>query len=263
MDAGSNPKRGKMNAQMLEGKVVLVTGAAKGIGLACALKMAEAGADVILGLNKLNSGEEAVARIKKIGRGAFPVQMDVSKMHEIDAAITAGLKHYGHIDVLVNNAGIGTPNKAENVTEKDFDETINVNLKGTFFTAQAVGRTMIKQKSGKIINICSQAGFVALETESIYCMTKAAIAHLTKCLALEWAKYNITVNAVAPTFIRTPGTRKWLENEAFYQSVIQRIPLGRVGDPDEVASPVVFLASPQASLITGATLMIDGGWTIQ
>jgi len=141
--------------------------------------------------------------------------------------------------------------------------TIDVNLKGTFFTAQAVGREMIKQRSGKIINISSQAGFVALETESIYCMTKAAIAHLTRCLALEWAKYNINVNAVAPTFIKTPGTRKWLENEAFNQSVIKRIPLGRVGDPADVAAPVVFLASPQASLITGATLMIDGGWTIQ
>ena len=173
------------------------------------------------------------------------------------------IDQYGAIDILVNNAGIGAPNKAENVTERDFDETINVNLKGTFFTAQAVGREMIRQRSGKIINISSQAGFVALETESIYCMTKAAIAHLTKCLALEWAKYNITVNAVAPTFVKTPGTRKWLGNEEFYRSVIDRIPLGRVGDPVEVAAPVVFLASPQASLITGATLMIDGGWTIQ
>lgn len=253
-----------MNSQWLEGKVALVTGAARGIGMACAVKMAEAGADVILGLNNINgTGDEVIGRIQKMGRGAFPVQMDVSKITEIDTAIAESMKHYGRIDILVNNAGIGAPNKAENVTEKDFDDTINVNLKGTFFTAQAVGRQMIKQKSGKIINICSQAGFVALETESVYCMTKAAIAHLTKCLALEWAKYNITVNAVAPTFIRTPGTRKWLQNEEFYQSVIKRIPLGRVGDPDEVAAPVVFLASPQASLITGATLMIDGGWTIQ
>jgi NAD(P)-dependent dehydrogenase (short-subunit alcohol dehydrogenase family) len=193
----------------------------------------------------------------------LPVQMDISKPDDIRAAIPEILKHFQRIDILVNNAGIGAPNKAEDVTEKDFDETIEVNLKGTFFTAQAVGREMIRRKSGRIINISSQAGFVALETESVYCMTKAAISHLTKCLALEWAKYNITVNAVAPTFIKTPGTRKWLENEAFYQSVIQRIPLGRVGDPEEVAAPVVFLASPQASLITGATLMIDGGWTIQ
>jgi NAD(P)-dependent dehydrogenase (short-subunit alcohol dehydrogenase family) len=102
-----------------------------------------------------------------------------------------------------------------------------------------------------------------LETESVYCLTKAAIARLTRCLALEWAKYNITVNAVAPTFIRTPGTRKWLDDGPFRESVIRRIPLGRVGEPEEVAAPVVFLASPQASLITGATLMVDGGWTIR
>jgi NAD(P)-dependent dehydrogenase (short-subunit alcohol dehydrogenase family) len=122
---------------------------------------------------------------------------------------------------------------------------------------------MIKQKRGRIINICSQAGFVALPTESVYCMTKAAIAHLTKCLALEWAPYNITVNAVAPTFISTPGTKKWLGNAAFRASVRKRIPLGRIGTPEEVAGPVVFLASPAASLITGETIMVDGGWTIQ
>ena len=252
-----------MNSQYLEGKVALVTGAAKGIGMACAIAMAEAGADVIVGLREKSNGEEVCDTIRKLGRAVFPVQMDTSKLDEIGAAIQKSMQHYRHIDILVNNAGIGAPNKAEIVTEKDFDETVNVNLKGTFFTAQAVGREMIKQKSGRIINISSQAGFVALETESVYCMTKAAIAHLTKCLALEWAKYNITVNAVAPTFVKTPGTRKWLENEQFYQSVIQRIPLGRIADPKDVAASVVFLASPQASMITGATLMIDGGWTIQ
>jgi NAD(P)-dependent dehydrogenase (short-subunit alcohol dehydrogenase family) len=163
----------------------------------------------------------------------------------------------------VNNAGIGAPNPAERVTEQDFDATLAVNLKGTFFTAQTVGQVMIKQRRGRIINISSQAGFVALPTESVYCMTKAAISHLTKCLALEWAKYNITVNAVAPTFIKTPGTKKWLANREFRKSVQSRIPLGRIGTPEEVAEPVVFLASPAASLITGETLMIDGGWTIQ
>ena len=184
-------------------------------------------------------------------------------MDEIAGAVQTGLKHFRHIDVLVNNAGIGEPNPAEKVTEKDFDDTLKVNLKGTFFTAQAVGRVMIRQKWGRIINIYSQAGFVALPTESVYCMTKAAIAHLTKCLALEWAPYNITVNAVAPTFITTPGTKKWLDDSAFRTSVRERIPLGRIGKPEEVAGPVVFLASPAASLITGETLMVDGGWTIQ
>jgi NAD(P)-dependent dehydrogenase (short-subunit alcohol dehydrogenase family) len=247
----------------LSGQVALVTGAAKGIGKACALALAQAGADVILGL-RLKDHEEALAsEIRALGRQALPVQMDVSKLDEIEAAVQAGVQHFKHIDILVNNAGIGKPNPAEKVLEKDFDDTLTVNLKGTFFTAQTVGKVMIAQRKGRIINISSQAGFVALPTESVYCMTKAAISHLTKCLALEWAPYNITVNAVAPTFIETPGTKKWLDDEAFRSSVKDRIPLGRIGDPMEVAGPVVFLASPAASLITGATLMIDGGWTIQ
>lgn len=252
-----------MNEVILAGKVALITGAARGIGKACALALAEAGADIVSGLRDKSTGVETTEEIRKTGRRVLPVQMDISNIDQIEEAVNESVEHFGHIDILVNNAGIGAPNKAEAVNEKDFDETIRVNLKGTFFTAQTVGKEMIKQKSGKIINISSQAGFVALETESIYCMTKAAIAHLTKCLALEWAKYNINVNAVAPTFVRTPGTRKWLGNEQFLESVTERIPLGRVGNPKEVAEPVVFLASPAASLITGATLMIDGGWTIQ
>lgn len=247
----------------LSGRVALVTGSARGIGRACALALARAGADIILGLRRMDSGEALANEIHTLGRQVLPVQMDVSRLDEIEAAVQAGVEHFEHIDILVNNAGIGKPNPAEKVLEKDFDDTLEVNLKGTFFTAQTVGKVMIRQRQGRIINISSQAGFVALPTESIYCMTKAAISHLTKCLALEWAPYNINVNAVAPTFIETPGTKKWLDDEAFRASVKNRIPLGRIGEPAEVAEPVVFLASPAASLITGATLMIDGGWTIQ
>ena len=198
-----------------------------------------------------------------MGRTALPVQMDVSKLDEIRRAVREAVRRFGRIDILVNNAGIGAPNPAERVAEKDFDDTLAVNLKGTFFAAQAVGKVMIRQKGGRIVNIGSQAGAVALPTESVYCMTKAAIAHLTRCLALEWARHGIAVNAVAPTFIETPGTRRWLEDKAFRASVLKRIPLGRVGSPEEVAGPVVFLAGPKASLITGATLLIDGGWTLQ
>jgi len=253
----------KQTSFTLIGQVALVTASSKGIGKACALALAEAGADIILGLHHINSEQALAKQIQRMGRKVLPVQMDVTKMDEITSAVRTGVKHFKHIDILVNNAGIGAPNPAERVTEKDFDDTLNVNLKGTFFTAQAVGKVMIKQKHGRIINMCSQAGFVALPNESVYCMTKAAIAHFTKCLALEWAPYNITVNAVAPTFITTPGTKKWLDNNAFRASVRKRIPLGRIGKPEEVAAPVVFLASPAASLITGETLMVDGGWTIQ
>ena len=247
----------------LSGKVALVTAAARGIGQACALALAEAGADIILGLRNKDSGQDLLELIEKKGRKVLAVQMDVTSLDEIKAAVKEGHEHFGRIDILVNNAGIGAPNKAENVTEKDFDDTLAVNLKGTFFVSQEVGKIMIKQKEGKIINIGSQAGSVALESESVYCMTKAGVSHLTKCLALEWAQYNINVNAVAPTFIKTSGTKKWLDDAAFLESVKARIPLGRVGHTDEVALPVVFLASQAASLITGETLMIDGGWTIQ
>lgn len=247
----------------LSGKVALVTASSKGIGKACALALARAGANIVLGLHDKAAGAELAGQIWAMGREVLPVQMDVTRTAEIHSAVDEAIARFGRIDILVNNAGIGEPNPAELVTEKDFDDTLAVNLKGTFFTCQAVGKWMIQQRQGRIINIGSQAGSVALATESVYCMTKAAIAHLTKCLALEWAPYNINVNAVAPTFIRTDGTKKWLDDEDFHASVVQRIPLGRVGDPQEVAEPVVFLASSAASLITGAILMIDGGWTIQ
>jgi NAD(P)-dependent dehydrogenase (short-subunit alcohol dehydrogenase family) len=187
--------------------------------------------------------------------------MDVTQLDEIQQAVDATVAHFGRLDILVNNAGLGPSNLAENVREEDFDFTVAVNLKGTFFTSQAAGRVMIKQNYGRIINLSSQAGSVALPTESVYCMTKAGINHLTKCLAVEWGPYNITVNAVAPTFINTPGTAEALEDKAFRADVLSRIPLGRIGEPMEVASAVVFLASPAASLITGDTLLIDGGWT--
>jgi NAD(P)-dependent dehydrogenase (short-subunit alcohol dehydrogenase family) len=170
--------------------------------------------------------------------------------------------NFGRLDILVNNAGVAPDNPAENVREEDFDLTLDINLKGTFFASQAAGRIMIRQNGGCIINVSSQAGFAALPTESVYCMTKAGISHLTKCLAVEWGKYNIRVNAVAPTFINTPGTAPALSDPEFRADVIERIAaLHRIGEPVEVAGAVVFLASSTASLITGHTLLIDGGWT--
>jgi NAD(P)-dependent dehydrogenase (short-subunit alcohol dehydrogenase family) len=188
--------------------------------------------------------------------------MDVSRMAEIGPAVDATVAGLGRLDILVNNAGIAPENLAEDYTEDDFDATLAVNLKGTFFASQAAGRVMISQGYGRIVNIGSQAGQVALPGESVYCMTKAAIAHLTKCLAVEWGRYGITVNAVAPTFIRTPGTEEVLADPAFHADVVDRIAaLHRIGEPIEVAGVVVFLASPAASLITGETVLIDGGWT--
>jgi NAD(P)-dependent dehydrogenase (short-subunit alcohol dehydrogenase family) len=245
----------------VHGKIALITGAAKGIGRACALALAEAGANIALGLRDEHADHGLIKEIEAMGKRALPLQMDVSKMNEIHDAIEKIKTHYRRVDILVNNAGVAPENLIENVTEKDFDYTLAVNLKGTFFVSQAVGPMMMTQKFGRIINLSSQAGFIALPTESVYCMTKAGIAHLTKCFAVEWAKYNITVNAVAPTFIYTPGTEEYLENEENKKKVLSKIVLGRIGEPKDVANAVLFLASPAASLITGTTLMIDGGWT--
>jgi NAD(P)-dependent dehydrogenase (short-subunit alcohol dehydrogenase family) len=244
------------------GRVALVTGAARGLGRAISLALAHAGADVALGLRDVKADSGLAAELRKMGRKALPLQMDMRTMEQISRAVDETAKEFGRIDILVNNAGIAPENLAENVREEDFDATLAVNLKGTFFACQAVGRLMIRQKGGRIINMSSQAGFAALPTESIYCMTKAGIAHLTKCLAVEWGKYGITVNAVAPTFIRTPGTESALSDVAFHADTLERIAaLHRIGEPMEVAGAVVFLASPAASLITGETILIDGGWT--
>lgn len=246
----------------LNDQVALVTGAARGLGNAIARSLAHAGAHVALGLRDKNSGDTLVQEIEAMGRRALPLEMDVTQLAQISSAVDATLAEFGRIDILVNNAGGGPSNLAEDMTEQDFDYTTNINLKATFFCSQAVGRIMMRYKYGRIINMSSQAGFVALPTESLYCANKAAIAHLTKCLAVEWGKYNITVNAVAPTFIHTPGTAEALSDPVFRADTIERIAaLRRIGEPMEVAGAVVFLASPAASLITGDTIMIDGGWT--
>ena len=246
----------------LKGQIALVTASARGLGRATALALAEAGADVAIGLRNIDADSGLAAEIEARGRRVLPLQMEMTSLPQITAAIHEAAKHFGRLDILVNNAGVAPTNLAENVTEKDFDYTVAVNLKGTFFACQAAGRIMIEQKYGRIINMGSQAGFAALPTESIYCMTKAGIAHLTKCLAVEWGRHNITVNAVAPTFIHTPGTEAALADPEFRADVVERIAaLHHIGEPMDVAGAVVFLASPAAALITGHTMLIDGGWT--
>src|SRR2546425_2241596 len=220
----------------LTAQVALVTGAARGLGEAISLALAHAGADVALGLRDVKASGSVASEIAALGRRVLPLQMDVRRLDQIFQAVEETVKTFGRLDILVNNAGLAPENLAENVREEDFDLTLAVNLKGTFFASQAAGRIMIRQKSGRIINMSSQAGFAVLPTESVYCMTKAAIAHLTKCLAVEWGRYNITVNAVAPTFIRTPGTEECLANPEFRADVIERIAgLHRIGEPMDVA----------------------------
>jgi len=248
----------------LNGQVALVTGAARGLGRAISLALAQAGAEVALGLRDVNTGGGLATEIGALGRQSLSLQMDVTRLDQISRAVDDTVTRFGRLDILVNNAGGGWVNLPEDVSEEEFDQTIAKNVKATFFASQAAGAVMRRQGRGCIINMGSQAGVVALPTESVYCLNKAAIAHLTKCLAVEWGTYNIRVNAVAPTFIFTPGTEEALSDPAFRADTVERIAaLHRIGEPKEVAGAVVFLASPAASLITGHTLVIDGGWTVR
>jgi NAD(P)-dependent dehydrogenase (short-subunit alcohol dehydrogenase family) len=246
----------------LEGRTALVTGAARGLGRAISLALADAGADVALGLRDPATGAELADELKDMGRRTARLAMDVRDLGQVGAAVSEAVAAFGRLDILVNNAGLGPANPAEDVTEADYDLTFDVNVKGTFFASQAAGRVMIEQGYGRIVNLGSQAGFVALPTESVYCTTKAAVSHLTRCLAVEWGRHGVTVNAVAPTFIRTPGTEPDLADPEFRADVEERIAgLHRIGEPMDVAGAVVYLASPAASLVTGTTLLVDGGWT--
>jgi NAD(P)-dependent dehydrogenase (short-subunit alcohol dehydrogenase family) len=246
----------------LAGKVTLVTGASRGIGRACAEACAAAGSDIVLGVRDIAAAADLIARLEATGRKILPVTLDISKRDQIAAAVEQAIKTFGKIDILVNNVGVAPGNLAELVEEDDLDQILDINIKGTFLMTQAVARHMIAAKSGRIVNISSQAGTVALRGEAIYCMSKAAINHLTRCLAGEWAVHGITVNTVAPTFIWTDGTQPFLADAANRQQTLDHIPLGRIGDTDDVVGAVVFLASPAASLITGTNLLVDGGWSV-
>jgi NAD(P)-dependent dehydrogenase (short-subunit alcohol dehydrogenase family) len=246
----------------LTGQVALVTGAARGLGRAISLALAHAGADIALGLRDKATGAELAMQIEAMGRRALALQMDVMRLDEIFRALEQTEAFFGKVDILVNNAGGGFTNLAADVPESEFDATLALNIKSTFFASQAAAKIMARHDGGKIINMSSQAAFAALPTESVYCASKAAISHLTKCLAVEWGPQNITVNAVAPTFIATPGTEEQLADPVFCADVIERIAgLHRIGVPMDVAGAVIFLASPAAALITGHTILIDGGWT--
>jgi NAD(P)-dependent dehydrogenase (short-subunit alcohol dehydrogenase family) len=246
----------------LTGKTVLITGASRGIGRAIAQGCWRAGGDLVLAVRNTADVADIVGEAQAGGRRALAVKMDIGDLAQIRAGVTEGHRAMGRIDVLVNNVGIGPEALAEDVTEENFDLTVNINIKGTFFVSQAVGRLMIADGGGRIVNLSSQAGTIALRTESVYCMTKAAINHLTRCLAFEWAAHNINVNSIAPTFIWTDGTRPYLNDARNHAQVLGHIPLGRIGEPIDVVGAVIFLASPAASLITGVNLLIDGGWSL-
>jgi NAD(P)-dependent dehydrogenase (short-subunit alcohol dehydrogenase family) len=248
---------------VLTGAVAVVTGAARGIGRAIALDLARAGADVGLGLRDADRDGGLAAQIAALGRRALPVAMDVTDLTASRAALDRVAAELGGVDVLVNNAGGSIRADALDVTEEDFAAVWELNVRSTFFLSQHAARLMRDRGGGAIVNVASQAGLVALPGEPSYCVAKAAVVHLTRCLAVEWGPLGIRVNAVAPTFIETDGTAPVLGDEAFRAATVERIAaLHRIGTPHEVSPAVVFLASPAASMVTGHTLVVDGGWTL-
>lgn len=247
----------------LDGKTVIVTGAGSGIGRAIAIAVAEAGADCVATElpEKLDMLEPVVTEIRGLGRRAFALPLQLRDMASIDALVTRAFVQTGRIDVLVNNAGVNIPSDALDVTEEDWDTVLDVNLKGLFFLSQRVARRMKDLGGGKIVNIASQGGVVGYYKRAAYCSSKAGVVNLTRVLALEWARHRINVNAIGPTFILTPMTQSTFDAPGMREDLLRRIPLGRVGQPEDVVGAVVFLASPAADMVTGHTLLVDGGWT--
>ena len=192
-----------------------------------------------------------------------PLRLDVTDVGGARTAVDAAVAEHGRIDILVNNAGLGANHDALDVTEADWDGMMAVNLKGVFFVSQAVGRHMVGRGYGRIVNLGSQAGLVGIRRHAVYSASKGGVNLLTKVLALEWAPHGVTVNAIAPTWIYTPGTAERLDDPAFLAGVLERIPVGRVGTTADVAAAVVFLSSRASGLVTGAILPVDGGWTAQ
>jgi 2-deoxy-D-gluconate 3-dehydrogenase len=246
----------------VDGKTALVTGAGSGLGRAIALALAEAGADCAVTElpDRMDTLGPVCASIEEAGRKALALPLRLPDLRRIDAAVDGMLAAWGRIDILVNNAGVNIPSPALEVTEADWDQVLDTNLKGLFFMAQRAARDM-KDRGGRIINMASQNGVVGYYRRAAYCASKAGVVNLTRVLAIEWAPLGITVNAVGPTFVITPLTQSTWDDPGMREDLLKRIPLGRVGVPEDVVGAVVFLASPAASLITGHTLLVDGGWT--
>jgi NAD(P)-dependent dehydrogenase (short-subunit alcohol dehydrogenase family) len=247
----------------LDGQVIIVTGATRGIGRSMAISLARAGAVVVAtGLSEEDVGD-VVSEGTDEGLVLHPALLDVGDVASIRRAVADIVEEFGRIDALVNNAGLGHAHAALDVTESDWDQMMAVNLRGVFFACQAVAPAMIRQGGGRIVNISSQASFVALRDAVVYSTSKGGVNMMTKALAVEWAPHGINVNAVAPTFVYTPGTAPILDDPQWRQEVMSKIPLQRLATPDDVTAAVIYLAAPASRMVTGTVVRVDGGWTAQ
>ncbi len=242
----------------LDGKRALVSGAGRGIGLAAASALADSGAHVTLAARSANEIEEAAAAIRARGQQAETLVLDVSDLPAMQKAIAAAAP----FNILVNNAGTNRPKMLMDVTIEDFDAIMDLNVRAAYFVAQAVARRLLDARQpGSIINISSQMGHVGAARRTVYCASKHAMEGFTKAMAIELAPHDIRVNTIGPTFIETPLTKPFFENEAFRKEVLAKIKLGRIGQMDELTGAIVYLASDASRLMTGAAMVIDGGWT--
>jgi glucose 1-dehydrogenase len=247
----------------LDGKVALVTGSSQGIGEGIAIRLAEEGAHLIIDYRSHgDSAKDTVDRIHERGRDCIAVQADITKVEDIQAMVAQGIEKFGKIDILINNAGVEKHAPFQEVTEKDYDLVMDVNLKGAFFTAQAVVKTMIEKKvPGRIINISSVHEDLPFPNFTPYCASKGGMRMMMRNMAIELAPYGITVNNIAPGAIETPINAKLLNDPVKLKTLLTNIPLGRLGKPNDVAGVAAFLASDDASYITCATIFVDGGLT--
>ncbi len=245
----------------LSGKTIIVTGAGTGIGQAMAVGLAQAGANLVLIGRRPEPLKEAEREVLAQGVQALVLPGDISNLSFQDYAVAETVKTFGKIDVLINNAAVLFKGPIEATTEELWDTTIDINLKGNFFMALAVGKEMIKRKKGKIINILSNCSFVAEHGIGAYCVSKGGLLLVTRCLATEWGPYGIQVNGIGPAFVRTPMNNPVLADPSFVEWSTNRIPLHRMGQPEETVGAAIYLSSDSSSFVNGAVLMIDGGFT--